>query len=109
LARAFDDPRVAVIIDTTTSPPTSRPTQTGSRNGGFAPTHEAKCGSHCDTGAGSSSTMLKTPRARCSSASTVAAAASSTCSHDAYAVPPPTSGNRRLRTIVIMASLAPGP
>src|SRR5262245_26848453 len=57
-AFAFDAPRTCVMKETPTSPTTSRPMNVGTRRGGFAPTAAAKYGSHSETGAGSSSTML---------------------------------------------------
>src|SRR5207247_4396664 len=66
LAFAFDVPRICVIIDTPTSPAASRPSQTGTRIGGLAPTASASNGSHTDTGSGSSSATLYTPGAPCS-------------------------------------------
>ncbi len=58
LALALDEPRTDVIIATAVSPAASRPSQTGTRNGFFAPAAAARTGSHSQTGAGSSSTML---------------------------------------------------
>jgi hypothetical protein len=57
-ALAFDEPRIRVIAETPTSPAATRASQTGTCLGGFAPTTSATYGSHSDTGAGSSSTML---------------------------------------------------
>src|SRR5262249_23681284 len=62
LAFAFEVPRIRVIIDTPTSPAASRPSHTGTRSGGLAPTASASSGSHTDTGSGSSSAPLYTPR-----------------------------------------------
>src|SRR5262249_60779678 len=57
-AFAFDEPRIWVIIETPTSPAASRPSQTGTPIGFFAPTTSARYGSHSATDAGSSSTTL---------------------------------------------------
>ncbi len=57
-ARAFDEPRIWVIQETATSPAASRPSHTGTRRGGLAPTARARNGSHSVTLAGSSSTTL---------------------------------------------------
>ena len=51
----------SVIIWTATSPARSRPSQAGTRSGGLAPTASAMKGRYSETGAGSSSTMLKMP------------------------------------------------
>src|SRR5207253_1753627 len=58
LALALEAPRISFITTTLPSPATNRPTKTGTRNGGFAPTASASTGSHCMTAAGSSSTTL---------------------------------------------------
>ena len=58
LALAFDAPRICVIIETPTSPIAKRAIQAGTCRGGRAPRHSARYGSHSETGAGSSSTML---------------------------------------------------
>ena len=47
-----------VIWATTNGPASSRPSQAGNRNGGFAPATLARYGSHSATGAGSLSTTL---------------------------------------------------
>src|SRR5215204_2091640 len=59
-----------------------RASHLGIRIGGFTPAHAARQGSHSLAGAGSSSTMLNTPFACCSTARTVALAASSRCTHE---------------------------
>src|SRR5260221_13480900 len=92
LALAFDEPRTCVIIETAASPAASRPSQAGIRSGDFAPTSAARAGSHSLTGAGSSSTMLKTPVARLSSPATPALAASWTCRNDQIPAPLPMTG-----------------
>ena len=58
LAFAFDDPRILVISDTPCSPMSGRATHAGTCRGGLAPMMRASSGSHSETGAGSSSTML---------------------------------------------------
>src|SRR6185437_13390472 len=55
-AFSFDGPREVVIWATTNSPVSNRPSQPGTRRGGFAPATSARYGSHSATGAGSSST-----------------------------------------------------
>src|SRR5262249_22889318 len=62
LAFAFDVPRIRVIIDTPTSPAASRPSHTGTRSGGLAPTPSASSGSHTDTGRGSCRAALYSHR-----------------------------------------------
>src|SRR5262249_29427254 len=109
LALALEKPRPSAIMITAASPATSRASHGGIRIGGLAPTDLARYGSHWLAGAGSSSTMLNTPFACCSTASTVALAASSTCTNELYPVPAPTSGNCRLRINFAWSSVAPGP
>src|SRR5580704_566999 len=57
LALAFEAPRTSVM-NMTASPIMKRAIQAGIPRGGLAPSASARAGSHCDTGAGSSSTML---------------------------------------------------
>ncbi|MDW6061923.1 hypothetical protein SAZ11_32750 [Streptomyces sp. FXJ1.4098] len=79
---ALEKPRPSVIITTAWSPASRRASHTGARIGRFAPAHAARWGSHSLAGAGSSSTMLNTPVAFCSTARAVALAASSRCTHE---------------------------
>src|SRR5207248_10963211 len=58
LAFALEAPRTSVIMTAAASPATIRPSQRGTRIGGFAPTAVATVGSQSATGAGSSSTTL---------------------------------------------------
>ena len=51
-AFAFDEPRSCVDIITPTSPTNMRPSHTGTRRGGFAPSVSASHGNHSATGAG---------------------------------------------------------
>src|SRR6185437_14217357 len=92
LVFTFDDPREVVIWATTNSPASSRPSQAGSRSGGFAPATRARYGSHSATGAGALSTTLYTPGAPRPTAATVAAAASVISRNDQTPVPPPITG-----------------
>ena len=55
---AVEEPRACVIIDIPASPITIRPIQAGKRRGDLAPIACANAGSHTETSAGSSSTML---------------------------------------------------
>src|SRR5690606_38352423 len=57
-ALVFAAPRPSVIHCTAAPPASSRPSQAGTRSGGFAPTISARYGSHLATRAGSSSVML---------------------------------------------------
>src|SRR6266700_3846004 len=109
LAFWFEDPREVVIWATTNSPASSRPSQAGTRSGGFAPATWARYGSHSATGAGSSSTTLYTPGAPRSTAASVAAAASVTSMNDQTPAPPPITGSCRFRTASSRTSEAPGP
>ena len=79
------------------SPASSRPSQRGTRLGGFAPTVSAAYGSQARTAAGSSSTTLRMPAPPRSTAATVASAASAMCTNDQTPAPSPTIGKRRLR------------
>jgi hypothetical protein len=80
-------------------PTLGRASHAGTRRGGFAPSARAYSGSHSETGAGSSSTMLKIAGPSADRAATVASAASRTWTNDHIPVPAPTTGNQRRRTI----------
>ena len=58
LALALEAPRTSVIMIATASPPSSRPSQQGTRRGGLAPIARASAGSQSAARAGSSSTTL---------------------------------------------------
>src|SRR4051794_29477197 len=57
-ALALDEPRPSVVQRTATDPATILASQAGTRIGALAPTASARCGSHSETRAGSSSVML---------------------------------------------------
>src|SRR5947209_1037966 len=57
LALVLDAP-LAWVMNMTASPMIKRPIHAGILSGGLAPSASANAGSHCDKGAGSSSTIL---------------------------------------------------